>query len=147
MRKGGSVLISAGEGLSDADRVDGGDGGNLVIAGGYEQDVTVMGSGGSVNFETGQSEQGSSGNLLISSASSNHYLSGSISLSTGEGKQGPSGAISLQTGFSDHSAGGVKLHVGETFGYRNGVDVSIATGLTTSSSMKGGTVRITAGEG
>ncbi|KAL7504246.1 hypothetical protein ACHAXN_001930 [Cyclotella atomus] len=70
-----------------------------------------------------------------------------ISLSTGEGKQGPSGAISLQTGFSDHSAGGVKLHVGETFGYRNGVDVSIATGLTTSSSMKGGTVRITAGEG
>ena len=40
MRKGGSVLISAGEGLSDADRVDGGDGGNLVIAGGYEQDVS-----------------------------------------------------------------------------------------------------------
>ena len=58
--------------------------------------------------------------MLLSSASSNHYLSGSISLSTGEGKQGPSGAISLQTGFSDHSAGGVKLHVGETFGYRNG---------------------------
>ena len=40
MRKGGSVLISAVEGLSDADRGDGGDGGNLVIAGGYEQDVS-----------------------------------------------------------------------------------------------------------
>lgn len=78
-----------------------------------------MGHGGSVNFETGESEQGSSGSLSLSSASSNH-LSGSIALSTGRGKQGPSGAISLQTGFSDHSAGDVTLHVGETFGYRNG---------------------------
>ncbi len=86
--------------------------------------AAVMGNGGSVNFETGQSEQGSSGSLSLSSASSNH-LSGSISLSTGKGKQGPSGAISLQTGFSDHSAGGVTLHVGET-GYRNGGEFQAA---------------------
>jgi hypothetical protein len=61
-----------------------------------------MGNGGSVNFETDQSEQDR------------------VAASTGNGKQGPSGAISLQTGFSDLFDGGVALHVGETFGYRNG---------------------------
>lgn len=52
-----------------------------------------------VNFETDQSEQDR------------------VAASTGKG---PSGAISLQSSFSDHSAGGVSLHVGETFRYRNG---------------------------
>jgi deoxyxylulose-5-phosphate synthase len=35
MQRGSSVSISAGDGLSDADRGDGGDGGNRVIVGGY----------------------------------------------------------------------------------------------------------------
>lgn len=105
-----------------------------------------MGNGGNVEFETGLSERGSSGSMALSSASSNH-LSGSISLFTGKGKQGSSGSISLETGFSDHSAGAIKLYVGETHGYRNGGDVNILAGLTSSSSMRGGTVRISAGEG
>ena len=78
-----------------------------------------MGNGGDIQFETGLSERGSSGNMMLSSPSSNH-LSGSISLFTGKGKQGSSGSISLDTGVSDHSSGAINLRVGETHGYRNG---------------------------
>lgn len=129
-----------------------------------------MGNGGDAQVETGLSERGSSGSMMLSSASSNHS-SGSISLYTGKGKQGSSGSINLETGVSDHSAGGIDLNVGETHGYRNGGELNIAAssclcnsfsrlinhsitgeisltaGLTSSSSMKGGTVRISAGEG
>lgn len=78
-----------------------------------------MGNGGDLTFETGFSEQGSSGLLSITSSSSNH-LSGDIKVETGTGKQGPSGTISLETGLSHHSAGGIDLKVGDTLGYRNG---------------------------
>ena len=80
-----------------------------------------MGNGGTLTLESGLSEAGSSGEIKIRSTSSNHN-SGDVSVMTGSGKQGMSGAITLETGFSDsdHSAGSIKLQVGDTNGYRHG---------------------------
>ena len=48
MQKGGEVMISAGDGMNDADSGDGGDGGDLILNAAFAHGLSYVDKGGSV---------------------------------------------------------------------------------------------------
>lgn len=65
MQKGGELMISAGDGMNDADSGDGGDGGDLILNAGFAHGLSYVDKGGSVLEEKAVS-CGSDANFLMS---------------------------------------------------------------------------------
>lgn len=140
--------ISLGEGSND-DEGDGGNGGTLMLSGGFANGRalidaggdavlrggdSMVGSGGEVRISSGFSSSGSSGRTFLESAPSGpNGSSGDIGVYTGTSEAGTSGAIYIQTGSSTNAAGGlISLTSGNGGGLVDGGDITLTAGQTVS---------------